>query len=611
VEEGTSRIDDATARLARTLTAPAPETEEDIAAFRPVEDRAALVATARTLLSRLHSHRERSRARLRAAGTPASHLLRALDDGDLDALSELGIDTGYAWLDDVVRALVVGSPFVEIETVGPYAAHHVTPDGGLEVRFENLPPDEKTGVLLAAFFRDVFGDRPNLRLVALLDDSHAYAMDADFTQAQRDQYVVEIGAMLRNQGALGADDVPGRDYVLLRKRDLQSNLDSLVDALRDCGRGTVEQTDDGDLVFRPTGPFIRQLALDSKSRRRELRRAGILLRKRGKPTCAALDAAGFLSPINRGIMHVVVLDRRLESEQDKTYALLRAVDAVTQEQYHNVFFDADRLAPELTAYAVCELLVDHLTGFLRLVQLYDDWEEFDPEEYVARNYGRRILPEDREIVTIVAGQLARAGLPPGGVGAVADVGAGPNLYPAMLLAPYVADEGEISLIERSARNRNHLASAIEADAAWAGFEELMVSVGGPRYRGTLRRMAGRCRVLPGSIFELPRDAFDIVTSYFVAESITTSRREFRGALRSLAASVRAGGLLVVAHMVGSLGWFAGAGSRFPAIRLAIEDIEEAYRDIALDFTVHPVGEDAAERARPGYHGMAVVVARRT
>ena len=138
----------------------------------------------------------------------------------------------------------------------------------------------------------------------------------------------------------------------------------------------------------------------------------------------------------------------------------------------------------------------------------------------------------------------------------------------------------------------------------------MVSLGGPRYRGALERARARSRIVAGSVFALPAAAFDLVTSYFVAESITASRREFRVALRSLAASIRPGGLLVVAHMVGSLGWYAGAEGRFPAVRLDVEDLEDAYCDLDLDFAINVVGEGAAVRARPGYHGMAVAVARR-
>jgi hypothetical protein len=410
---------------------------------------------------------------------------------------------------------------------------------------------------------------------------------------------------------------PGRDYVLVREHDLSRDLDAITERLRHGETGSLEETDLGDLVYRPTERLIENLALDSDSRRRDFRRNGILLARRGRPTCHALDAAGFLNPINKSIAHVVVLDQRLRAQQDKVYALLRAVGKVTPENYHNVFFDAEHLSPALVAYALSEILLDQLSGFLRMTELYANWEEFDPGEYTERNYGRRILPEDRDVIAVVTDQLARAALPPDGLVSAADVGAGPTFYPAMLLAPYLAEDGQVSLIEYTRRNRDYLMAEIDAARQgeeagnWSAFEELMVALGGSRYGGALRRAAMCSRLVAGSIFELPVDSFDLVTSFFVAESITTSRHEFRIALRSLAGSVRDGGMLIVAHMVGSLGWTAGVGNRYPALRLGVEEIEEAYRATDLDFELHLVGEGAAEKARDGYQGMAVVTARRS
>jgi hypothetical protein len=56
-----------------------------------------------------------------------------------------------------------------------------------------------------------------------------------------------------------------------------------------------------------------------------------VIRRNGRATCQAIDAAGFLDPINQHVMHVVMLDKRLASQQDKAYALLRAIDMVRQD----------------------------------------------------------------------------------------------------------------------------------------------------------------------------------------------------------------------------------------------------------------------------------------
>lgn len=63
-------------------------------------------------------------------------------------------------------------------------------------------------------------------------------------------------------------------------------------------------------------------------------------------------------------------------------------------------------------------------------------------------------------------------------------------------------------------------------------------------------------------------------------------------------------------MLGSSGYHAGQATHFPAVNLAMADVIEAYRDTDLDFVVHQVSAPDDLRARPGYAGMAAVVARR-
>src|SRR5690606_19674185 len=135
------------------------------------------------------------------------------------------------------------------------------------------------------------------------------------------------------------------------------------------------------------------------------------------------------------------------------------------------------------------------------------------------------------------------------------------------------------------------------------FERVMVDRS-PRWQGALERLPALCRVEAGSVFALPTDAFDLVTAFFVTESITMSRREFRVATRALLDSVRPGGVAVIAHMVRSLGYPAGEG-RFPAVHLTRDDLEETYRDAEVDFRLHVTG-DGGNDPRDGYEGIAIV-----
>lgn len=582
-------------------------------------DRQSRLDRACEILIRLEEQSDQLRRTCRLDGRER-HLVQAVAEGDGAELAALGLDTRYAWLDDLVAAVVDGEPSVDIETVGPYAVHHVDRHGRLDVSYDNVPATERAGIAVGALLRKVLRGCANVRFVVLLDDVNTEVSGHLLSSAQRDRYVVEMCDLLRARGVLSSSDRPGRDHLVVRESDQAERVAELIERLRRCGRGVVEVDDHGDTTFRPTPSFVTQLGLVSANRQRELDRNGILLKRRGRPTCQAMDASRFLDAGDRQALHLVMLDCQYKAQQDKAYGLLRAIDAVTQDSFHNVFYDGANLSPQVIALAIAELLADQLRRYIEAIQLYDDWERFDPGAYLERNYGRRILPADRAIATTVAQVLAAAQLPAEGVRDVVDVGTGPNLYPAMLVAPYLADDGQVTLLEPLHRNRVHLRSALlTPDGAgeprhrrpWTAFEDLLVEVGGDRYRGALDRLAERCQVTAGSILGLPAEAYDVVTSFFVAESITTSRRQLRMAIRSLGRSLRRDGLLIAAHMLGSLGYDAGEGTRFPAVRLSASDLEEAYRDADLSCTLYVVGVDDTERVRDGYQGMAVAVARRT
>lgn len=599
--------------VARALATPFVNTCEEIAAFRAIDDKEAKAEIARTMLNRLTGHRKRFLRVLRDQSALDHHLLRACAGGDQEELAKLGFDTRYAWLDDVLAAMISGGPFVEIETVTTYAAVHADLDGKLRFQAKNLPPEEKTGIMLGALFRDISQGCPNVRQVTDVDDIHNYSAGTHFSKADQDQYVVSISQVFTEAGMHLPYDAPGRNYLIVPISRMYERVDELMAALRSSGHGTVETRDSGDVVFQPTERLIRLLALRSEDEERELRRSGIMLRKNGAVTSHALTAASFLHPINREILHLIMRDTRMEHEQNKVYALTRAIGVKSQDTYNNVFYDSQRHPPELIALLMCETLMGSLENFLRLVSLYRDWEHFDSAEYAERNYGGDFpLPEDRDLIATAIAQLEKADLPVGGVRTVADIGSGPNFYPSMMLAPYVASGGEIRMLDYSSRNREFISQFLSQPdgqpSMWDKFEDLMVSLGGQKYAGALQRARSLSQVAAGSIYNLPVGEYDIVTSYFVPESITISRREFRQALRSLSGAVKRDGLLIAAHMVGSLGYYAGQENRFPAIRLSIDDLAEAYRDLDLEFSLYQASE-SDEKCREGYHGMAVVVAR--
>jgi hypothetical protein len=78
----------------------------------------------------------------------------------------------------------------------------------------------------------------------------------------------------------------------------------------------------------------------------------------------------------------------------------------------------------------------------------------------------------------------------------------------------------------------------------------------------------------------------------------------------MAKAVKSGGMLIITHMLGSHEWLAGEGTHFPAVSLTIDQVRQAYLDADLEIlALAPVSEDSEKKARPGYHGMVLVVAQ--
>lgn len=237
-----------------------------------------------------------------------------------------------------------------------------------------------------------------------------------------------------------------------------------------------------------------------------------------------------------------------------------------------------------------------------------DWDGFNSQAYVNQNYGRGILPEDMRIMRFVAAELRDMDVTPGSLRTTADVGAGPNLYPGLLLAPYIALDGSLELIDRSTANLRYLTDAMTngTPAVWLEFERGLRRLG---HRTSIRRLRDVATVRTGSIFELPADRYDAVMCFFVAESITADPDEFATAVDRLMRSVKPGGLFVTAHMVGSTGYDAGPDVHFPACDLTMPEIERVYRPHGTFHSLLTTHDDE-RAARPGYHGMAALVGRR-
>jgi len=254
---------------------------------------------------------------------------------------------------------------------------------------------------------------------------------------------------------------------------------------------------------------------------------------------------------------------------------------------------------------------------------YTPWDQFDPWAYVAHNY-QKMMTEDREIISIISNELTSMNIPLKQFKIVGDVGTGPNLYPAILISPYVSENGQIELIEPVLPNRNYLKKLFNNLSNnepalfgnnWSNYACEIVGLCGNIYSNALCRLQRLIKIKNGSIYHLPEDEYDFVSSYFVAESISDSYYQFQLALNNIVNSVVTGGIIVTTHMLHSEGYQAGENTKFPAVKISLDQLEESLVKTGLKkggYKIWTVStRKPEEKVREGYQGMAVVIASKT
>lgn len=237
------------------------------------------------------------------------------------------------------------------------------------------------------------------------------------------------------------------------------------------------------------------------------------------------------------------------------------------------------------------------------------WDEFDPAQYAAHNYGV-LRDEDHELlkrvrdyfVDVVAGQRPRHGI---------DLGAGPNLYPALAMLPFC---NRITLAERGAANRRWLTEQINRAEgfapSWDDFWEVLAPlraygrVKDPR--GALRE---RAHVRYCDVFRFRQQrSWDIGTMFFVAESITAQWGEFQKASRQFVKTLRIGAPFAMAFMRNSRGYTVGT-HRFPAVAVDEAKIAHTLAGVAEIDEITPIQFDEQAPLREGYEGMILALGR--
>jgi hypothetical protein len=233
------------------------------------------------------------------------------------------------------------------------------------------------------------------------------------------------------------------------------------------------------------------------------------------------------------------------------------------------------------------------------------WSDFDAGEYWRINYAS-VLPEDAEIIECASKFLIEACGGRSGSKRAVDVGAGSNLYPALLMLPWAE---HIVFTEYAPPNihwlRENLADA-PGEWRWQPFWDLVATL--PCYRSVeqpRRRLAAMHEIQTSSIFDLPPRTWDLGSMFFVADGMTTEEAEFEAAVRAFLGALMPGSPFMMAFMEGSSGYDVH-GVCFPSVNVTPQSLDALLADLPVTGTSVLRTDNSVRRIRPGYDAMLLV-----
>jgi hypothetical protein len=234
-----------------------------------------------------------------------------------------------------------------------------------------------------------------------------------------------------------------------------------------------------------------------------------------------------------------------------------------------------------------------------------EWSDFDADEYWKINYAS-VLPEDKQIIQYASKFLIETCGEPARLKRAVDVGAGTNLYPALLMLPWAED---IVFTEHASPNVDWLSGNLAdgpGEWRWQSFWDLVAGLPGYRAIEDPRRtLAARHDVRTLSIFDLPERTWDLGSMFFVADGMTTDEGEFKAAVRTFLAALRPGSPFLMAFMEGSSGYVVH-GQRFPSVKITSQSLDALLAELPVIGTSVLRTDNSIRRLRPGYDAMLLV-----
>lgn len=227
-----------------------------------------------------------------------------------------------------------------------------------------------------------------------------------------------------------------------------------------------------------------------------------------------------------------------------------------------------------------------------------DWKLFDPEQYVKDNYDY-LHDEDRQILDILIPYYSN--LP--SANRAIEVGVGPNLYPLMLMLPKVS---HIEAIDPNPRNISYLEHSLTfPDKNWQIFWEYISKSQSTKW---INKLKVKLTISKKTIENLGANKYDLASTNFVLESITSSITEFNLLCKQFVGLIKPGGHGIATFMENSSGYSIG-GISFPAVKINEEIIKSIFNPLLSKLVVTHINPSTTT-LRPGYTGMLVLTGQK-
>jgi hypothetical protein len=330
-----------------------------------------------------------------------SYALQRARKGEWSWLRRCGLEVNPGWLNDITRSMLRNRP-VEVEIAQTHRPHvDRTTDGHYALEYGDMFKHQSVGVEFAAMLRRIQGfdyTRPVVKVDDLLFSTEHFAVSA----LHRHNALQAAHHSLQVNGAIGADDQPGRDFVFVPQTRSVEHIDELMEKLRQSEKGIIVPYKDGRIYLRPRDRIYESTARQHAAVDSRLSHEGVLLQTAdGTPTDIARDAAGFLDPVNTKFTHIrlydtplqdqVGLNRKLPEKHQALSILLQSLDIAYPDRDHNIYYDHRLMPPKEAVFALTSLLYDEIDKVITSLGELDDVRQvMKPKDYFNHNYN----PED-------------------------------------------------------------------------------------------------------------------------------------------------------------------------------------------------------------------------